>query len=246
MIDDDRLEHRSVMSLFRFGRSLPRHFRYFASLTEAQSKRDVMSETLTAQIAEVKASGKYKEERIITSPQSEAISPLRRRIRKFETLFVSRACRWPTCPESMYLLRYGRHVRRVSTAACVGSNNYLGLSNHPKILEAAQAAIRSHGYGLSSVRFICGTQVASEITRSVWRIVVALQDVHKQLEDKISAFHGTEDTILYTSCFDANAGLFEALLTKDDIVFSDALNHASIIDGIRLCKVRSSSMCDLR
>ena len=125
----------------------------------------------------------------------------------------------------------------LNCGVCVGSNNYLGLSNHPKILEAAQAAIRSHGYGLSSVRFICGTQVASQITRSVRRIVAASQDIHKKLEDKISAFHGMEDTILYTSCFDANAGLFETLLTKDDIVFSDALNHASIIDGIRLCKV---------
>lgn len=101
------------------------------------------------------------------------------------------------------------------------ANNYLGLSNHPKVAEAAIEAIKTHGFGLSSVRFICGTQ-----------------DLHKQLEAKISAFHGTEDTILYPSCFDANAGLFEALLTPEDAVISDELNHASIIDGIRLCKAQ--------
>ena len=86
-------------------------------------------------------------------------------------------------------------------------------------MEAAHQSLASHGYGLSSVRFICGTQ-----------------DIHKQLEDRLTAFHGTEDTILYASCFDANAGLFESILTKEDAVISDALNHASIIDGIRLCK----------
>ncbi|KIY95072.1 glycine C-acetyltransferase [Monoraphidium neglectum] len=101
------------------------------------------------------------------------------------------------------------------------ANNYLGLSNHPAVAEAAVDAIRTHGFGLSSVRFICGTQ-----------------DLHKQLEAKISEFHGTEDTILYPSCFDANAGLFEAILTSDDAVISDELNHASIIDGIRLCKAQ--------
>jgi hypothetical protein len=99
------------------------------------------------------------------------------------------------------------------------ANNYLGLSNHPDVAAAAIDAIRTHGFGLSSVRFICGTQ-----------------DLHKQLEAKISEFHGTEDTILFPSCFDANAGLFEALLTPADAVISDELNHASIIDGIRLCK----------
>ena len=99
------------------------------------------------------------------------------------------------------------------------ANNYLGLSNHPAILEAAHAALESHGFGLSSVRFICGTQ-----------------DIHKQLERRISKFLSTEDSILYTSCFDANAGLFETLLGKEDAIISDALNHASIIDGIRLCK----------
>jgi len=101
------------------------------------------------------------------------------------------------------------------------SNNYLGLSSHPKLVKAAQAALDSHGFGLSSVRFICGTQ-----------------DLHKDLEAAISKFHGTEDTILFPSCFDANAGLFEACLGPEDAVISDALNHASIIDGVRLCKAQ--------
>ncbi len=101
------------------------------------------------------------------------------------------------------------------------ANNYLGLSNHPTLVKAAQDTLATHGFGLSSVRFICGTQ-----------------DIHKQLEASISAFHGTDDTILYPSCFDANAGLFEALLTVEDAVLSDALNHASIIDGVRLCKAK--------
>jgi glycine C-acetyltransferase len=99
------------------------------------------------------------------------------------------------------------------------ANNYLGLSSHPKVLEASKNAIDHYGFGLSSVRFICGTQ-----------------DAHKALEAKISAFFGTEDTILYGSCFDANGGLFETLLGEEDAVISDALNHASIIDGVRLCK----------
>ena len=99
------------------------------------------------------------------------------------------------------------------------ANNYLGLSSHPKVIEAAHEAIDSHGFGMSSVRFICGTQ-----------------DLHKELEKKISEFFGTEDTILYSSCFDANGGLFETLLGEEDAIISDALNHASIIDGIRLCK----------
>ncbi|MBP6628525.1 MAG: glycine C-acetyltransferase [Kofleriaceae bacterium] len=99
------------------------------------------------------------------------------------------------------------------------ANNYLGLSSHPAVVAAAHAALDSRGYGLSSVRFICGTQ-----------------DRHKELEAAISRFLGTEDTILYGSCFDANGGLFETLLGEDDAIISDALNHASIIDGIRLCK----------
>jgi glycine C-acetyltransferase len=101
------------------------------------------------------------------------------------------------------------------------ANNYLALANHPAILEAAHQALDRHGYGMASVRFICGTQ-----------------DVHKQLEARLSAFLGTEDTILYSSCFDANGGLFETLLDENDAVISDALNHASIIDGIRLCKAQ--------
>jgi len=101
------------------------------------------------------------------------------------------------------------------------ANNYLGLSDDPALIEAAKAALDSHGFGMSSVRFICGTQ-----------------DIHKQLEERISAFLGTDDTILYTSCFDANGGLFETVLGKEDAVVSDALNHASIIDGIRLCKAQ--------
>lgn len=99
------------------------------------------------------------------------------------------------------------------------ANNYLGLSSHPEVIEAAKRAIDTHGFGLSSVRFICGTQ-----------------DLHKELEGTISRFFGTDDTILYSSCFDANAGLFETILGEEDAIISDALNHASIIDGIRLCK----------
>ena len=99
------------------------------------------------------------------------------------------------------------------------ANNYLGLSSHPTVVAAAREAVETHGFGMSSVRFICGTQ-----------------DIHKQLEAKISAFFGTEDTILYGSCFDANGGLFETLLGEEDAIISDALNHASIIDGVRLCK----------
>ncbi|MBY7786832.1 glycine C-acetyltransferase [Vibrio fluvialis] len=99
------------------------------------------------------------------------------------------------------------------------ANNYLGLANHPSLIEAAKEGMDSHGFGMASVRFICGTQ-----------------DTHKTLEQKLSEFLGKEDTILYTSCFDANAGLFETLLDKEDAIISDALNHASIIDGVRLCK----------
>lgn len=99
------------------------------------------------------------------------------------------------------------------------ANNYLGLSSHPKVIEAAHKAIDTHGYGMSSVRFICGTQ-----------------DIHKELEQKIAQFLGTEDTILYAAAFDANGGVFEPLFNEEDAIISDALNHASIIDGVRLCK----------
>ncbi|MBR06892.1 MAG: glycine C-acetyltransferase [Rickettsiales bacterium] len=101
------------------------------------------------------------------------------------------------------------------------ANNYLGLSSHPRVIEAAKASIDSHGFGMSSVRFICGTQ-----------------DIHKELEKKISEFLGTEDTILYAAAFDANGGVFEPLLGPEDAIISDALNHASIIDGVRLCKAQ--------
>jgi glycine C-acetyltransferase len=101
------------------------------------------------------------------------------------------------------------------------ANNYLGLSDSPELIAAAKATMDSHGFGLSSVRFICGTQ-----------------DIHKELEGAVSDFLGTEDTILYTSCFDANAGLFETVLGPEDAIISDALNHASIIDGVRLCKAK--------
>ncbi len=99
------------------------------------------------------------------------------------------------------------------------ANNYLGLSNHPEVVQAAKDVMDTHGFGMSSVRFICGTQ-----------------DIHKQLEEKIADFYTTEDTILYAACFDANGGVFEPLLTKEDAIISDSLNHASIIDGVRLCK----------
>lgn len=113
------------------------------------------------------------------------------------------------------------------------ANNYLGLSSHPKVVEAAHKALDSHGFGMSSVRFICGTQ-----------------DIHKELEQKIAEFLGTEDTILYAAAFDANGGVFEPLLTKDDAIISDSLNHASIIDGVRLCKAQryryaNNDMADL-
>src|SRR3984885_13348948 len=101
------------------------------------------------------------------------------------------------------------------------ANNYLGLADHPEVIEAAKIALERWGFGLASVRFICGTQ-----------------EIHKELEATLSRFHGTDDTILYGSCFDANGGLFETLLGAEDAVISDKLNHASIIDGIRLCKAQ--------
>jgi len=113
------------------------------------------------------------------------------------------------------------------------ANNYLGLSSHPDVIQAAKDAMDTHGFGMSSVRFICGTQ-----------------DIHKELEKKIAEFYGTEDTILYAAAFDANGGVFEPLLGKDDAIISDSLNHASIIDGVRLCKAaryryENSNMADL-
>jgi glycine C-acetyltransferase len=144
---------------------------------------------LLSELKSISEQGLYKEERYIFTPQGADI--------KVE---------YPSGAATKDVLNF-----------C--ANNYLGLSSHPKVIQAAKAAIDKWGYGMSSVRFICGTQ-----------------DIHRTLEQKTSKFLGTEDTILYTSCFDANGGLFEALLTEQDAIISDALNHASVIDGIRLCK----------
>ncbi|WP_162417611.1 glycine C-acetyltransferase [Cyclobacterium roseum] len=153
---------------------------------------------LQEEIENLKASGLYKSERVIHSPQGAEV----------------------TLADGSRVLNF-----------C--ANNYLGLSSHPKVIEAAKAAIDSHGFGLSSVRFICGTQ-----------------DIHQTLEKKISEFLGTEDTILYAAAFDANGGVFEPILGPEDAILSDALNHASIIDGVRLCKAmrfryRHNDMADL-
>ena len=153
---------------------------------------------LQQEIKDIKASGLYKEERVITTPQAASIATT-------QTTEVLNFC----------------------------ANNYLGLSSHPNVIASGKAAIDSHGFGMSSVRFICGTQ-----------------DIHKELERKISDFLGMEDAILYAAAFDANGGLFEPLLGKEDAIISDALNHASIIDGIRLCKAqrhryKTNDMADL-
>ena len=153
---------------------------------------------LQAEIADIKKSGLYKEERVLVTPQGAEVKTDK-----------------------------GEEVLNFC------ANNYLGLSSHPDVIKAAHEAIDSHGFGLSSVRFICGTQ-----------------DIHKKLERKIADFVGMEDAILYAAAFDANGGLFEPLLTAEDAVISDELNHASIIDGIRLCKAKrlrfkNSDMADL-
>ena len=153
---------------------------------------------LQAELGSIKSSGLYKNERIIITPQGEAI--------KVDTgIDVINFC----------------------------ANNYLGLSSHPDVVQASKDTLDTHGFGMSSVRFICGTQ-----------------DIHKQLEAKISAFLGMEDTLLYAAAFDANGGLFEPLFTAEDAIISDELNHASIIDGVRLCKAKrfrykNSDMADL-
>ena len=123
--------------------------------------------------------------------------------------------------ERIIITPQGAEIKISSGATVLNfcANNYLGLSNNPRLIAAAKKALDTHGYGLSSVRFICGTQ-----------------DLHKELEAKIAEFFGTEDTILYAACFDANGGVFEPLLTEEDAIISDSLNHASIIDGVRLCK----------
>jgi len=125
------------------------------------------------------------------------------------------------------------HVSTGEDVVVMCANNYLGLSSHPEVIQGAKDALDSHGYGMSSVRFICGTQ-----------------DIHKSLEEKISSFLGMEDTILYAACFDANGGVFEPLFSAEDAIISDELNHASIIDGVRLCKAeryryKHSDMADL-
>jgi len=140
---------------------------------------------IAKEVEEIKTSGLYKTERIISSSQGAEITVNNKTVLNF----------------------------------C--ANNYLGLSSHPKVIEAAHRAVDSHGYGMSSVRFICGTQ-----------------DIHKELEKKLSEFLGTDDTILYAAAFDANGGVFEPLFNEDDAIISDALNHASIIDGVRLCKAQ--------
>jgi len=155
-------------------------------------------DALDEQVAQIRESGLYKKERVITSPQGAAIT-----------------------------VKPGGEVINFC------ANNYLGLSDHPAVVKAAHAALDRWGYGMSSVRFICGTQ-----------------DIHKELEGRLTRFLGTEDTILYGSCFDANGGLFETILTEEDAVISDALNHASIIDGIRLSKAKrfryaNNDMADL-
>jgi glycine C-acetyltransferase len=144
---------------------------------------DVARSIYAQALADIRASGLYKDERILSTPQGAVIRAGGREVLNF----------------------------------C--ANNYLGLSSHPAVIAAATRAIAERGFGLSSVRFICGTQ-----------------DLHKELERTLAGFFGTDDAILYSSCFDANGGLFETLLGEDDAVISDALNHASIIDGIRLCK----------
>ena len=144
---------------------------------------DSLKKRLKIEIDEIKNSGRYKSERIITSKQKSVINTTGNEVINF----------------------------------C--ANNYLGLASNPEIIEAAKEALDSHGFGLASVGFICGTQ-----------------DIHKELEDKISSFLETEDTILYAAAFDANGGLFEPLFDHNDAIISDSLNHASIIDGIRLCK----------
>tara|TARA_B110000967_G_scaffold204731_1_gene247796 strand:- start:86 stop:1276 length:1191 start_codon:yes stop_codon:yes gene_type:complete len=153
---------------------------------------------LQTQLEDIKTSGLYKNERIITTPQGEDIKVV-------DGSEVSNFC----------------------------ANNYLGLSSHPDVVQASKDTLDTHGFGMSSVRFICGTQ-----------------DIHKQLEAKLSSFLGMEDTILYAAAFDANGGLFEPLFTAEDAIISDELNHASIIDGVRLCKAqryryKNSDMADL-
>jgi glycine C-acetyltransferase len=143
------------------------------------------------------------------------VSRIGREIEEIRTSGLYKTERTITSPQGAEITVNGKTVLNFC------ANNYLGLSSHPRVIEAAYAAIGSHGYGMSSVRFICGTQ-----------------DIHKELEQKIAQFLGTEDSILYAACFDANGGVFESLFSENDAIISDALNHASIIDGVRLCKAQ--------
>jgi glycine C-acetyltransferase len=138
-----------------------------------------------------------------------------REVKEIESAGLYKRERTITSPQGAEIMVNGKTVLNFC------ANNYLGLSSHPRVIEAAHKAIETHGYGMSSVRFICGTQ-----------------DIHKELEQKLSDFLGTEDTILYAAAFDANGGLFEPLFSEEDAIISDALNHASIIDGVRLCKAQ--------
>jgi glycine C-acetyltransferase len=149
-------------------------------------------------------------------PMSDAIARYAAELESIREQGLFKHERIITSPQSSDItLAGGRHVLNFC------ANNYLGLADHPEVIAAAKAALDSHGFGMASVRFICGTQ-----------------DLHKELEAKIAAFFGKEDAILYAACFDANGGLYEPLLGEADAVISDALNHASIIDGVRLCKAR--------
>lgn len=150
-----------------------------------------------------------------------AISICQSILHEIEQASLTKAERILTTPQNAEIAVVDDRVADKHKVLNFCANNYLGLANHPDVIAAAQAGIAEYGFGLASVRFICGTQT-----------------IHKQLEAKVSEFLDTEDTILYTSCFDANGGLFETLLDADCAVISDALNHASIIDGIRLCKAK--------
>ena len=172
---------------------------YFASLFDLKAKTmyGKMKEHLAQTLSEIREAGLYKEERLICSPQRAAISVVSD---------ASKCCCGSSAPQEV--LNF-----------C--ANNYLGLSDHPRLIEASKRMMDRRGFGMSSVRFICGTQ-----------------DIHKELEAAISDYFKTEDTILYAACFDANGGVFEPLFTEEDAIISDALNHASIIDGVRLCKAK--------
>jgi len=155
---------------------------------------DSIREIFKSELGSIRDSGIFKEERIICAPQNSEI----------EVEFPIGSS----------------HKRVINMCA----NNYLGLSSHPEVVEAAHKGLDHRGYGMSSVRFICGTQ-----------------DIHKELEDKLTKFLGTEDTILFPSCMDANAGVFEAVLSERDVMIADRLVHASIVDGMRLCKAQTDT-----